>query len=155
MSERLRFVTFLLGGALLVGTLLGCPLYDKDCSDGQGCALGFTCDRLSQRCVAIEVPPTCTRPQDCAAAETCTPDFTCRPGSCDFHGCVSGFACGVVDGAHGCVAVVTDAGAEPMADAAAPGADAAVPGAPADAGDAGAELGSVTDAGDAAVDASF
>lgn len=155
MLQGLRFVTFLLGGAVLAGTLLGCPLYDKECSSSQGCALGFTCDRMSQRCVAIEVPPSCTRPEDCGAAETCTPDFACRPGSCDFHGCVSGFRCGVVDGAHACVADVTDAGAEPAADAATPGADAAVPSGPSDAGDAGGEPGGISDAGDAAVDASF
>lgn len=144
---RLLFVTFLLGGLLL-----GCPLYDEDCSDSQGCALGFACDRLSNRCVAVEVPPSCMRPQDCAAAETCTPDFACRPGSCDFHGCVSGFTCGVVDGAHACVASLVDAGVDAGADAAVPDAAApAVPSAP-DAGDAGSDP---VDAGDAAVDASF
>ena len=134
---------------LLGGALLGCPLYDKDCSDGPGCALGFTCDRMSQRCVAVVVPPNCTQPQDCAAAETCTPDFECRPGSCDYHGCVSGFVCGVVDGAHACVPLA-DAGTGPVADATVPGADAAASNTP-DAGDAG----SISDAGDAAADASF
>jgi hypothetical protein len=113
-----------LGGLLLGGLLLGCPLYDEDCSDGSGCAVGFQCDLYSQRCVASVVAPSCVRPEQCAAAETCTPDFVCRPGSCDFYGCVGGFACGIVDGAHACVPLGQgDAGAEAMA---APGpADAA------------------------------
>ena|SRR6185295_683145 len=92
----------LLGGLLLGGLLLGCPLYDEDCSDS-GCAVGYQCDRFSQRCVANVVAPSCVRPEQCAAAETCTPDFVCRPGSCDFHGCVGGYACGIVEGAHACV----------------------------------------------------
>ena len=101
---------------LLLGTsLLGCPLYDEDCSDGSGCARGFECDRFSQRYVAIVEEPTCTRPEECAAAETCTPDFACRPGSCDFYGCVDGFTCGVVDGAHACVPSAGNAGVEAMA----------------------------------------
>jgi hypothetical protein len=101
---------------LLLGTsLLGCPLYDEDCSDGVGCARGFQCDRFSQRCAPIVEVPTCSRPEQCAAAETCTPDFACRPGSCDFYGCVDGFTCGVVDGAHACVPLTSDAGADAMA----------------------------------------
>jgi hypothetical protein len=153
-AGKLLFVTFLLGGALL-----GCPLYDEDCSDGRGCARGYACDRFSNRCEPVAVPPSCVRPEDCAAAETCTPDFACRPGSCDFHGCVSGFTCGVVDGAHACVASLGDAGGG--TDAGAPLSDAAVPvapGAPADAGDAGAAVPgavvpAVSDAGDASTDA--
>lgn len=142
---RLLFVTFLLGGPLL-----GCPLYDEDCSGDQGCARGFACDRNSNRCVAVALAPSCSRPEDCAAAETCTPDFACLPGSCDFHGCVSGFTCGVVDGAHACVASLADAGADasvPVTDAGPP-----LPGNPSDAGDAGgAPPVSAADAGDASV----
>jgi hypothetical protein len=92
----------LLGGLLLGGLLLGCPLYDGDCSDS-GCAVGFQCERFSRRCVADVVTPSCVRPDQCAAAETCTPDFVCRPGSCDFHGCLGGYACAIVEGAHACV----------------------------------------------------
>ena len=101
---------------LLLGTsLLGCPLYDEDCSDGSGCARGFECDRFSQHCVAMVEESTCTRPEQCAAAETCTPDFVCRPGSCDFYGCVDGYTCGVVAGAHACVPSAMAGGADAMA----------------------------------------
>jgi hypothetical protein len=142
----------LLAAALLGGLLLGCPLYDEDCSEGDGCARGFACDRFSNRCVATVPPPACLRPEECAAAETCTPDFVCRPGSCDFHGCVGGFTCGVVDGAHACVAPVGDAGT----DAGFSLADAAAAISPSDAGDASATPPPVLgDAGDASADASF
>ncbi len=133
-------------------TLLGCPLYDDDCS-GQGCAAGFACDRFSQRCVAVTGSPSCVRPDQCAAAETCTPDFLCRPGSCDYHGCVSGYICGVVDGAHACVSRARDAGSEAMAapDASGntPPADASTNNPPNDAGlpDASAPDAAVSDAG--------
>jgi len=123
--------------------LLGCPLYDEDCSDGAGCAHGFQCDRFSQRCVAIVEVPTCSRPEQCAAAETCTPDFVCRPGSCDFYGCVDGFTCGVVEGAHACVPSGQDAGADAMAapDAADAGSSGdASPNNPPISSEAGAEL---------------
>ncbi|MEY4547827.1 MAG: hypothetical protein RL685_4022 [Pseudomonadota bacterium] len=153
-SARKSSRGFTVAGALglVFGVLLGCPLYDDDCSDEKGCARGFVCDRLSTRCMAVVIPPDCTRPADCAAAETCTPDFECRPGSCDFHGCVTGFACGVVDGAHACVAPVVDAGT----DAGSSPTDAAAAALPTDAGDAAVVPPLVVDAGgDAAADASF
>lgn len=84
--------------------LLGCPLYDDDCSGGQDCAEGFRCEGYSQRCVPLPPVPSCVRPEQCGAAETCTPDGICRPGSCDYHGCVAGYTCSIVDGAHACVA---------------------------------------------------
>jgi len=143
---------------LLFGaSLLGCPLYDEDCTGGQGCARGFQCDRFSRRCVAILEEPTCSRPEQCAAAETCTPDLVCRPGSCDFYGCVDGFTCGVVEGAHACVPLGQDAGADAMAapDAAdaAPGSDASSPHPPlaSEAGAGPVDAGSLRDA---AIDAS-
>jgi hypothetical protein len=113
--------------------LLGCPLYDEDCSGGQGCAAGFVCDGYRQRCVALPTLPSCVRPEECGASETCAPDGACRPGSCDYHGCVAGYTCSIVDGVHACVgsAMGQDAGASPdEGDAAAisdasPGNDAA------------------------------
>jgi len=86
---------------LLGSSLLGCPRSDQDCSDGRGCA-------------SVE-SPACSRPEQCLIAETCTPDFVCRPGSCDFYGCVDGFTCGVVDGAHACVPSAGSAGVGAMA----------------------------------------
>ena len=109
--------------------LLGCPLYDEDCSSGQDCAEGFSCDGFSQRCVPISTFASCTQPEDCAAAETCTPAFLCQPGSCDYHGCVAGYTCAIIDGAHACVAP----GASPLGDAGADAGEAALP-MPADAG---------------------
>jgi hypothetical protein len=97
--------------------LLGCPLYDEDCSNGQDCAGGFTCDRYRERCVPIATVPVCDRPEQCGASETCTPDAVCRPGSCDYHGCVAGYTCSIVAGAHACVpsALGHDAGADAAA----------------------------------------
>ncbi|HEU4577437.1 MAG TPA: hypothetical protein VFS67_04220 [Polyangiaceae bacterium] len=95
--------------------LLGCPIYDEDCSSGQDCAPGFVCDDYRQRCVAIPGIPSCVRPEQCGLAETCTPDALCQPGSCDYHGCVAGYTCSIVDGVHACVAVASgqDAGPPP------------------------------------------
>ena len=110
---------------LPLALLLGCPLYDEDCSDGQDCAEGFRCD--GQRCVPLPpLLPTCVSPEQCGVAETCAPDAVCRPGSCDYHGCVTGYTCSIVDGVHACVAAGAvmgqDAGTEPdSADAAALG----------------------------------
>src|SRR5690349_18268414 len=89
---------------LPLALLLGCPLYDEDCSGGQECAAGFRCEGYTQRCVPIPTLPTCARPEECGASETCTPAGECRPGSCDYHGCVAGYTCSIVDGAHACVA---------------------------------------------------
>src|SRR5512138_2307194 len=113
--------------------LLGCPLYDEDCTDGQDCAAGFACDHYSQRCVPLPTVPACARPEECGASETCTPDGVCRPGSCDYHGCVAGYTCSIVDGVHACIAPSTpamgqDAGVTPdEGDAAAIGDASATP----------------------------
>jgi hypothetical protein len=105
----------LLWGLPLV-LLLGCPLYDENCSGGQECAAGFRCDDYIERCVPIPTLPTCTAPEQCGASETCAPDGECRPGSCDYHGCVAGYTCSIVDGVHACVATSSigqDAGVSP------------------------------------------
>jgi hypothetical protein len=147
----------LLGTVLLGTSLLGCPLYDEDCLDNPGCARGFQCDRFSRRCVPIIELPTCSRPEQCAAAETCTPDLVCRPGSCDFYGCVGGFTCGVVGGAHACVPSAEDAGgdamAAPVAADAGSGGDAS-PNNPPILSEAGAEPLDASSLSDAATDAS-
>lgn len=101
---------------LPLALLLGCPLYDEDCSSGQDCAQGFRCESYTQRCVPIPTLSTCLGPQECGASETCAPDGVCRPGSCDYHGCVAGYTCSIVDGVHACVAAGTmgqDAGVSP------------------------------------------
>ena len=113
--------------------LLGCPLYDEDCSGGQECAEGFRCEGYTQRCVPLPTVLACVRPEDCGSSETCTPDAVCRPGSCDYHGCVAGYTCSIVDGVHACVAAGSTLGQDAGADA----------GASRDAGDAAA----ISDAG--------
>lgn len=95
---------------LPLALLLGCPLYDEDCSGGQECAAGFRCDGYSQRCVAVPTLPECLSPEECGASETCTPNAVCRPGSCDYHGCVAGYTCSIVDGVHACVAAGSSLG---------------------------------------------
>lgn len=128
----------------LVGLLLGCPLYEDECDSPNDCASGFRCDRFSQRCEPAVDDLGCRRPDECLTGETCTPDFTCRPGSCDFHGCVPGYRCGVVDSAYACVAEASgDASAE----------DAGMGGAPGDSGAAGAAGEGPTDAGQDVLDA--
>jgi hypothetical protein len=115
--------------------LVGCPMYSVDCDSRDDCATGFYCDRFSQRCQPISQgePVGCTRPDQCAVGETCTRNFECLPGSCDYHGCASGYICAVVDSAHTCVANMGDAGpgtndAGPLTDAGVSdaGTDAAV-----------------------------
>lgn len=134
-----------LGG--LVGLLLGCPLYDDECDSRDDCARGFRCDRFSQRCEPAVAEIGCRRPEQCLTGETCTPDFACRPGSCDFHGCVTGYRCGVVDSAYACVPEGSgDAGLE---DASAPlggGGAAGDSGAGESPADAGQDAGGASDA---------
>jgi hypothetical protein len=122
----IRSICALCAGATV---LIGCPLYSDDCDGANDCASGFYCEQFSQRCQPILDEVGCSRPQQCGSGETCTPDFVCRPGSCDYHGCVTGYRCGVVDSAHACVPVGGDAG---PADAATEGAGDAAP-----AGDSG------------------
>lgn len=129
--------------------LLGCPLYPDECDGSRDCASGYYCDSFTNRCERAADALECVRPSQCEPGETCTPERRCRPGSCDFHGCVRGYRCEVVDSAHACVlgVDVSDAG---RVDAGPEGAGPADAGAPRD---AGAEP---TDAGgrDASVDAS-
>ena len=138
---RLARVAFVLcAGAT---ALAGCPLY-SDCDDRDDCASGYYCSQFSRRCVLNSRGIECVRPSECGPGETCTPEFVCRPGSCDFHGCVDGYRCGVVDSAHTCVSEVADAG--PV--------DASLPAEPADAAATDPLDASSGDAGDAATDAS-
>jgi hypothetical protein len=106
---RILRTSICIGGTAVL--LLGCPLYDDTCDSRNDCSSGYRCDRFSQRCEPVPIEPFCRRPDQCGVGETCTPDFVCRPGSCDFHGCVSGFSCGVVASTHTCVAL-GDAGAD-------------------------------------------
>lgn len=114
------------GRALKVGAalalLLGCPLYADECDSPNDCGQGFRCDRFSQRCEPAVDQIGCRRPDECLTGETCTPSFACRPGSCDFHGCVAGYRCGVVDSAHACVREGADNADGGLADAASPAA---------------------------------
>lgn len=138
-----RALFALCAGATL---LIGCPLYADECDSRNDCASGFYCDPFSRQCEPVLDAIGCSRPNECEVGETCTPDFVCRPGSCDYHGCVRGYRCGVVDFAHTCVRTLDEAGPE----------DASLPAAP-DAGpvDAGLDLdaGSERDAGVDAADA--
>jgi hypothetical protein len=95
-----RAALVLCGGAT---ALVGCPLYADDCDELDDCASGFYCDQFSRRCQPVLDAVGCVRPSECEVGETCTPDFVCRPGSCDYHGCVNGYRCSVPDSAHACV----------------------------------------------------
>jgi hypothetical protein len=140
-----RAVRALLGLCGVAAILIGCPLYSDECDSRNDCASGFYCDEFSRQCEPNPREIGCTRPSQCEVGETCTPDFVCRPGSCDYHGCVRGYRCGVVDFAHTCVSGADeDASLPPPTDAGS--GDGGVD--PLDAG-----TGTGTDAGDAAVDA--
>jgi hypothetical protein len=141
---RVRFGRALLVAFGGVTILIGCPLYSDDCDGQRDCASGFYCESFSRRCQPLLDEVGCSRPEQCELGETCTPDFVCRPGSCGYHGCVTGYRCGVVDSAHTCVAIALDAG---PADASVP--MSSDPDASTDFGDAGLDAG----AGDASVDA--
>jgi len=115
LSKRAARALFALCGGATI--LLGCPLYSDECDSRNDCASGFYCDRFSRQCEPILDAIGCSRPSQCELGETCTPDLVCRPGSCDYHGCVRGYRCGIVDSAHTCV---PDVDAEEPADASAP-----------------------------------
>jgi hypothetical protein len=116
--------------ALLLGAgataLIGCPLFDDDCDERDDCTSGFYCDRFSRRCEPVQGGDGfgCVRPNECETGETCAPDFVCRPGSCDYHGCVSGYRCSVVDSAHACVPAEAAVAPDASADASIEGASA-------------------------------
>src|SRR5688572_22274421 len=99
--EKLGRATVALCGSATA--LAGCPLYDEACDEQDDCGSGFYCEQYSSRCQPVPDAIGCIRPSECAVGETCTPDFVCRPGSCDYHGCVSGYRCSVVDSAHACI----------------------------------------------------
>jgi hypothetical protein len=90
--------------------LIGCPLYSDSCDSRNDCASGFYCDQFSHDCEPMLDAISCIRPSQCEVGETCTPELVCRPGSCDFHGCVRGYRCGIVDFAHTCVPADDDTG---------------------------------------------
>jgi hypothetical protein len=137
-----RVVSLLCAGAT---ALYGCPLYSDGCDTQNDCASGFYCDQYSMRCEPLLEAIGCRGPDECETGETCTPDRVCRPGSCDYHGCVRGYVCGVVNSAHACVLAGSsgnsDAGTVTEADA---GADASLP--PADASVAPTDAGNSADA---------
>lgn len=139
-AARAGRVLFALCSAATI--LIGCPLYSDSCDSRSDCASGFYCDSLSQECQPILDAISCVRPSQCEVGETCTPDFVCRPGSCDYHGCVRGYRCGVVDFVHTCVRVSDDTGGE----------DASVSPTDAGTGDGGVELDAGAPPADAAVD---
>jgi hypothetical protein len=146
--------TLIVGGAAAL--LLGCPLYEDTCDSRNDCRSGYQCNRFTQRCEQNVVEVGCLRPDQCGPGETCTPDFTCRPGSCQFHGCVGGFSCGVQGGAHACLSdgAISDAG-DAAADPGPSDIDASLGPDAAGSIDAGGLLdASSSDAGDAAADAS-
>ncbi|HTV19581.1 MAG TPA: hypothetical protein VMG12_12935 [Polyangiaceae bacterium] len=140
-----RALIALCGGATI---LIGCPLYSDECDSQSDCASGFYCDQFSLRCEAVLDAIGCVRPNQCEVGETCTPDFVCRPGSCDYHGCVRGYRCGVVDFIHTCIPVGS-------ADAGPGGDDASSPSSGAGGSGGGDALDAGADAGDAGVDASL
>jgi hypothetical protein len=103
--------------------LAGCPIFDDDCSSSSDCASGFRCDESFRRCQPIDTGGSaCQRPADCAGGETCAPTFECRPGSCDFYGCVRGYRCGLDQGTFACLADLDtgDAGDADASDASGP-----------------------------------
>jgi hypothetical protein len=90
---------------LLLGLIAqGCPVYEDYCESRADCAAGFRCNVYTGDCeLASYGPgPACAAPGDCGPGETCGERGECQPGSCVFHGCVSGYSCGVVDGLHTC-----------------------------------------------------
>lgn len=147
-----RGLIALCGGATI---LIGCPLYSDECDSRNDCASGFYCDQFSLRCEPVLDAIGCVRPNQCEVGETCTPDFVCRPGSCDYHGCVRGYRCGVVDFIHSCVPVGSDDGG-PESDASIPSPDGggSGEGGSGGGGSGGDALDAGADAGDASVDGS-
>ena len=118
-----RVVSLLCAGAT---ALYGCPVYSDDCDSQNDCASGFYCDQFSLHCEPLLEAIGCRQPDECETGETCTPDRVCRPGSCDYHGCVRGYVCGVVNSTHACVLAGSsvpggpDAGTVTEADASTP-----------------------------------
>jgi len=125
-ARNRRAAAAVVAGLAWSALLFGCPLYADDCEGN--CARGYQCEPYSGACIPNVAESACTRPGQCGPSETCTPEFVCRPGSCTNYGCVSGFRCGVLEGAHACVSEL-DAGLAP-ADAGLASADAASSGRP-------------------------
>jgi hypothetical protein len=82
----------------------GCPVYEDYCDSRADCAPGFRCNVYTGDCelASFGPGPACNAPRDCGPGETCAQSGECLPGSCVFHGCVSGYTCSVVDGLHTC-----------------------------------------------------
>jgi hypothetical protein len=91
-----------------VAALGGCPLYsheDEGCYRDRDCAPGYYCEDRTGDCVSESVTPTCSRPSQCAASQTCNPKGLCVSGDCTFNGCVAGYGCNAESGTWTCVAV--------------------------------------------------
>lgn len=100
--------------ASLPAFVSGCPIYEdtSGCFDDLDCPSGSTCDVPSGLCVAAgggAPGRSCSMPSQCSQNETCSADRTCKSGSCRFHGCVAGWACGVADRSWQCISTA-DAG---------------------------------------------
>jgi hypothetical protein len=131
----------ILAAALAAALVLpGCPIYSDEsvtCTSDYDCGSGMRCDEYSGVCYRPDdttlYGSSCTSPADCAVNETCSADGWCVVGDCSFPsvGCVRGYQCGVVDGAHACVPTAGTGGS----------------GGESSPGDAGAGAGGVTAAG--------
>jgi hypothetical protein len=101
MQRVLIFVWLSAAAALLSG----CPFEANDeqsCSKDSHCGPGFACDVPTGLCGLV---PTCNRPSECAAGETCSRAGTCQLGDCSWAdiGCVQGWACSADTGRWACV----------------------------------------------------
>jgi hypothetical protein len=85
--------------------LAGCPIYPNDdgCVIDSDCTDGFSCDYSSGSCVRADEANVCHAPSDCYPNYTCAADNHCSPGSCRFHGCVTGYSCENDTGRWACV----------------------------------------------------
>jgi hypothetical protein len=106
--------------------LAGCPIYDHEndgCETDSDCAQAYACNLQTGDCY-MPSSFTCSKPSDCDATSTCTPNNQCMPGDCSFYNvCVAGYRCDSSTGIWECVA--NDSGAAGEAGATATGAGGA------------------------------
>jgi hypothetical protein len=104
-------LSLLIGSALAV---VGCPVYDDDCSEDSGCGPGYVCHLPSRECVSTEdptaTPVRCARPSDCEPGDTCDRFGRCRRETCGEVGCVSGYTCEVETAIEHCMGDVGGGG---------------------------------------------
>jgi hypothetical protein len=97
-------LSLLIGSALAV---VGCPVYDDDCSEDSGCGAGYVCHLPSRECVSTEdptaTPVRCARPSDCEPGDTCDRFGRCRRETSGEVGCVSGYTCEVETAIEHCM----------------------------------------------------